>query len=181
MDLFDIEPPLAPEPSKYRWRTPPEFLDAVRREFGEFELDACADATNALAPRWITREQNALVTEWTWEGQQPGALVWMNPPFGAPCPTFAGTGKFVERAAEQASKHRLRVLVLVEARTDTTWFHEFALRAFEVRLVKGRLHYREGDSGEKREPAKFGSAFCLFDGRRTVKNTQIIAWDWRTE
>jgi len=52
-----------PAEIKDLWRTPPEIFAALDAEFG-FQIDAAASAENALCRRYITAEQNTLVTPW---------------------------------------------------------------------------------------------------------------------
>jgi site-specific DNA-methyltransferase (adenine-specific) len=111
------------------WTTPPEVFDPLHREFC-FDLDAAASADNSLAPSFISKEEDALRTEW---GE--GRRVWVNPPFGT-----KGNGslkQWVTRAYEQSRKGNL-VVILIPARTNTTWFHDICLTHGEVRFIKGR-------------------------------------------
>jgi len=48
------------------WATPMETFAELDREFGPFDLDVCADATNAKCARYFDREQDGLAQ--TWEG-----------------------------------------------------------------------------------------------------------------
>jgi site-specific DNA-methyltransferase (adenine-specific) len=50
------------------------------------------------------------------------------------------------------------MVFLVAARTDTAWWHRYALRGAEIRFIKGRLHY-----GGSQNPAPFPSAVLVFD------------------
>lgn len=69
----------------------------------------------------------------TWAGE----VCWMNPPYGK-------TIKFWMAKAHQASAiEGATVVCLVPARTDTVWWHLFAMR-HEIRLLKGRLKFGDG-------------------------------------
>lgn len=174
------------EPVTQQWRTPPDFVKAVTREFGHIYLDVCADAQNTLATYWIDRAKNSLITEWV---APVGSLVWMNPPYGKECsedaekgrPQFPGTRAFVMRAHSQSIVHRVRALVLVEARTDTEWWHTAASLASETRLLPGRLQFLRPD-GEVGTQPKCGHSLFVFDGEASRKRPGIIwCWDWRAE
>lgn len=93
-----------------KWATPQDFFDEINREFG-FSLDVCALPENAKTTRYYTPEQDGLTQPW--EG-----VVWCNPPYGRQI------GKWVERAA-LAAKAGAVVVMLLPARTDTKWFHEY--------------------------------------------------------
>jgi phage N-6-adenine-methyltransferase len=63
------------------WSTPPDFFAKVEEEFGPFDLDPCATAENAKAPKFYTKADDGLFKSWA-------GRVWMNPPYGndeAPC------------------------------------------------------------------------------------------------
>lgn len=106
-----------------KWETPQDFFDELNREFG-FSLDVCALPENAKTTRYYTPEQDGLAQPW--EG-----VVWCNPPYGRQI------GKWVERAV-LAAKSGVVVVMLLPARTDTKWFHEYIYGKAEIRFVRGR-------------------------------------------
>ena len=77
------------------------------------------------------------------------AIVFMNPPYG-------GVIGHWMRKAYEASRGGATVVCLVPARTDTAWWHHFAMRG-EVRLLRGRLKF-----GTARNSAPFPSAVVVF-------------------
>ena len=93
-----------------KWETPQDFFDELNREFG-FSLDVCALPGNAKTRRYYTPSQDGLAQPW--EG-----VVWCNPPYGRQI------GKWVERAVLSAEAGAV-VVMLLPARTDTKWFHEY--------------------------------------------------------
>lgn len=128
------------------WATPQPVFDALDVEFG-FELDACADAANAKCARFFTAADDGLAQDWH-------GTVWLNPPYGRR--RAGGIAAWMEKARE-ASATGATVVCLVPARTDTRWWHESAMRAAEVRLIRGRLHFGAGHA-----PAPFPSAIVVF-------------------
>lgn len=124
-----------------QWATPPDFFVQLDSEFG-FELDVCADATNAKCAAYFTKEQDALAQFW-------GGVCWMNPPYGREI------GKWVKKAYEE-STHGATVVCLLPARTDTKWFHEYCVRG-EVRFLRGRLKF-----GHSKNSAPFPSMIVIF-------------------
>lgn len=126
------------------WATPQDFFDDLDREFG-FTLDVCADDQNAKCGRYFTREQDGLDQDWR-------GICWMNPPYGRGI-----TEKWMQKAYE-ASKKGATVVCLVPSRTDTKWFHEYAVKG-EIRFVKGRLKF-----GGAKHPAPFPSIIVVFKG-----------------
>ena len=124
-------------------------------EFG-FELDVCASDGNAKRERYFTAADDGLAQEWR-------GVCWMNPPYGRTI------GRWMQKAFESACDGAT-VVCLVPARTDTRWWHEWAMFADEVRLVRGRLAFGDG-----RAPAPFPSAVVVF---RPESGPQTLFRGW---
>jgi phage N-6-adenine-methyltransferase len=133
--------------------TPADFYARLDAEF-RFQLDAAAWDWNAKAPAWLTVFDDALSLDWTWVcrevlGVPP--VIWLNPPYSHPI-----CGQFMAKAHLEGSRGAT-VVCLVAARTDNRWWHSFAMRSLEVRLVEGRLSFEGGDT-----TAPFPSAVVVF-------------------
>lgn len=124
------------------WPTPQDFFDQVAKEFGPFDLDPCASAENAKAPKFYTQADDGLAQDWS-------GKVWMNPPYGRTI------GQWMKKAYE-ASQHGALVVCLVPSRTDTAWWHDYAAKG-EVRFIRGRLKF-----GNAKANAPFPSALVIF-------------------
>ena len=131
------------------WRTPPELFATLNAEFG-FDLDAAADAENALCSRYYTKGDDALVQPWD-------GVAFCNPPYGRVLP------RFVRKAFAEVESGRCPLAVLlIPARTDTGVWHECVMRATAIRLVRGRLRFGLPD-GTAPDPAPFPSAIVMFE------------------
>jgi hypothetical protein len=66
----------------------------------------------------------------------------------------------------------------IPAYTDTAYWHEYVLRAHEIRLLKGRLKFL--DNGKPADTARFPSAIVIFKhiGGVCQKQPHIWHWDW---
>lgn len=126
------------------WATPWSFFELVNNEF-QFSLDAAADTHNAKVSRYYTPEQNGLERPWT-------GVVWCNPPYGR------GIDAWVRKGFESAQAGAV-VVMLIPARTDTRYWHDYVMKAHEVRLLRGRLVFGRG---EARANAPFPSALVVF-------------------
>ena len=124
------------------WSTPQDFFDELDAEFG-FSLDACALPENAKCEVYYTPEQDGLFQRWY-------GTVWCNPPYGREI------GKWVAKAAS-AAKAGATVVMLLPARTDTKWFHEYIYGKAEIRFIKGRLKF-----GGCKNAAPFPSMVVVF-------------------
>lgn len=125
------------------WATPQDFFDKLNEEFG-FTLDPCANAENSKCAQYFTKEQNGLAQDWGTE------RVYCNPPYGR------GIGEWVAKC----SRHNGLAVMLIPARTDTKWFHEYVYQRpnVEIRFVKGRLKF-----GNSSNSAPFPSMVIVFN------------------
>lgn len=126
------------------WATPQDFFDGLDAEF-HFTLDACAVKENAKCEAYYTPEQDGLDQPWT-------GRVWCNPPYGR------NVGQWVKKAHDTASGGGF-VVMLLPARTDTRWFHDYIYGKTEVRFIKGRLKF-----GSCQNAAPFPSMVVIFGG-----------------
>lgn len=107
-----------------------------------FDLDVCASAENAKCEIFYTEEDDGLAQEW--EGN-----CWMNPPYGREIIHWM-------RKAYESSLRGATVVCLVPARTDTKWWHEYAMKG-EIEFIRGRLKF-----GDAKNSAPFPSAVVIF-------------------
>lgn len=126
------------------WNTPDWLFRSLDKEFG-FTLDPCSDGKNAKCAKFYTTVENGLLRDWGREA------VFMNPPYSE-CEEWM-------RKAYGAAIEGATVVCLVPARTDTEWWHRYAMKG-EVRLLRGRLTF-----GQASTPAPFPSAVIVFRPR----------------
>lgn len=134
---------------KMDWCTPQDFFDRLDAEFG-FELDAAATEKSAKCARYFTPETDALAQSW-----QVGGPVFCNPPYGR------ALGKWVKKAHQEAAKGQTIVL-LIPARTDTSYFHDYIYGQAEIRFIRGRLRFTDED-GNAADPAPFPSMVVIYN------------------
>lgn len=144
-DAVSVALPILRQPVTHEWETPRELFDALDAEFG-FGLDAAASDDNALCERYYTRRDNALWFNW----DARGGAAWCNPPYGQEI------ARWVRKCYEQ-SQIGMVVVMLIPARTDTTYWHQYVMRAAEIRFVRLRLRF----SGSSIN-APFPSAVVVF-------------------
>lgn len=139
------------------WETPQDLFDSLNKEF-HFTLDPASRDYNHKCAKYYTEKEDGLSKDWT------GETVFCNPPYGR------SIGKWVEKCYKEHTEHGVTVVMLIPARTDTSWFHEYIYnRASEIRFVRGRLKfinrtfpsYRE-DGNFKISPAPFPSMIVIF-------------------
>ena len=95
----------------------------------------------------ISEAEDGLTKDWE------GHVVFVNPPYGR------GIDKWIKKSYEESRKEDTKVVMLIPARTDTKYWHQYVMRADEVHFVKGRLKF-----GDSENSAPFPSAVVVFDG-----------------
>lgn len=131
------------ESKRSDWETPWDLFKQLDEEF-HFALDVCATAENAKCERFYTADQDGLKQEWD-------GCVWCNPPYGRQI------GAWVKKAAEA----QCNVVMLLPARTDTAWFHDYIYGKAEVRFLRGRVRFAGA-----RHNAPFPCMVVVFRGGR---------------
>ena len=110
------------------WETPQDLYDALNLEF-KFSLDAAATQENRKCLHYIPRESDALTAPWfDIVGTKP---IWLNPPYSRSGSSWKKhTGK----------RRRLHRGMSYPFRTDTRWWHDYVMKAQEIRLIKDGLN-----------------------------------------
>ncbi len=113
------------------WATPKDLYAELHKEF-HFDHDPCplyqGVAADGLEESWL------------------GRRVYCNPPYGR------GVGDWLAKAGEAEL-----AVFLLPARTDTKWWHEYAMKASEIRFLKGRLKFGGAKTG-----APFPSVILIY-------------------
>lgn len=126
---------------RHDWETPQFLFDGLHAEFG-FELDVCATPHNAKCRRFFSEAVIVLSQPWI-------RVCWMNPP------DRREIARWMKKAFESARQGAI-VVCLVPARSDTRWWHKYAMRG-EIRYLRGRLKF-----GGATNSAPFPSAIVIF-------------------
>ena len=169
--------------AKTDWETPPELMEALRREYGDFGLDPCAiygtkkalfhygpdsyieyDVTGELD---FPKSENLRPCH---DGLLPiwAGKVYVNPPYGR------GIGTWVEKCCLEVQRGNAELVVaLLPVSPDTRWWQTWVSQATEVRFLKGRVTFVGADG-----PAPFASAIVVW--RRGMLGWHHVSyWDWR--
>lgn len=130
---------------RLNWRTPVDFYRQLDAEF-RFNHDPCPDdaSFDGLSKSW-------------------GKRSFVNPPYGREI------GKWLKKGYEEAQKGKT-VVFLIPSRTDTRWFHDYVMKANEVRFVAGRLKFDDHTVA-----APFPSMVVVFRAPRSL--TELIGAD----
>jgi len=138
------------------WETPEWLFNKLNEEF-HFDMDCAATEANSKTKLFLDQERDALSCDW-------GDPSFCNPP-------YSKIAAFMKKAYEEAVKGAT-VVCLIPSRTDTRYFHNYCMKASEIRLIKGRLKFNNrtlpswrADGSHKLSGATFPSCVVIFDER----------------
>ena len=126
------------------WGTPLKLFNELNQEF-HFTLDPCSTHENKKCDKHYTVDEDGL--SHSWEGE----VVFCNPPYGREIP------KWVEKAATE----KATTVLLIPARTDTKYFHDYIYGKAEIRFLRGRVRF-EKEPGVPGDAAPFPSMVVIF-------------------
>lgn len=160
------------------WGTPPAFIDAFRRKFGDIIWDLAAAPHNAVHRYFFTEHEDALKQDWAYLYKELGpGWLWLNPP-------FAKMGPWVKKCAEEARKGAR--IALLSQTSQARWFVDYVVPNARVYLLSPRVKYVPAPGQEyhidkdgnkvKRTGADFDSMLSLF-GPATRGSIEV--WKWR--
>lgn len=142
---------------KMDYCTPQGFFDTLNAEF-HFTLDAAATEKKCKMQELLhpgNRRPDRPV-------EYRGGSVFCNPPYGR------ALGAWVRKAYEEAQAGTT-VVLLIPARTDTAYFHDYIYGKAEIRFLRGRLHFEDED-GNRFPPAPFPSMVVIYNGDHQCLN-----------
>ena len=108
------------------WETPKTLFDNLNNVY-HFNVDLCADDNNHLCDEYYTEKNSCL------DKDIRGKVIYCNPPYSREM------YKFIEKCYKLSFYNT--VVMLLPARTDTKWFHDFIYNKAEIRFIKGRLRF----------------------------------------
>ena len=117
---------------KLDWLTPDGAYRKLDNEF-HFNFDPCP----------VNATFDGLSIDW-------GKSNFVNPPYGRELP------KWIKKGYEEVQKGKI-VVFLIPSRTDTRWWHDYLMKADEIRFIKGRLKFKGAINS-----APFPSAVVVF-------------------
>ena len=126
------------------WATPQDFFDKLNWRFGPFDLDPCASTHNTKCANFFTEAEDGLGKSWE------GFTAFVNPPYGR------GIDKWIAKGYNEAMDTGTKVVMLIPARTDTRYWHDYVMKASEIHFVKGRLKF-----GDSKNPAPLYSTAAM--------------------
>lgn len=148
------------------WCTPPDFIEKLLKfeMTGWFALDPCCSDKNIPAVHhFIDGETDGLKESWMFN--YPSPLVFVNPPYGSVLKDW------VKKCYEE-SLRGARVWLLIPARTETRYQHEYGLtKAGFTVFLKGRMKFLQ--NGQAQGSAPFPTVLLYYGSDASQK---AIRW-----
>lgn len=130
------------------WETPKELFETLNAEFG-FTLDPCSTEKNHKCEKYYTIENCGLSHTWI------GETVFVNPP-------YSRCTEWVQKSYYEWLTNNITIVLLIPARTDTKWFHNYVYGKAEIRFIKGRLKF-----SDSKNSAPFPSMLVIYRKEET--------------
>lgn len=149
---------------KDEWGTPQWLFDLLNEEFC-FHCDAAATEENTKCPLFMGQPYADALKQMVWCGYAPGedadytvSRFFLNPPYSA-----GNIDRFMQKAYEESQKGAL-VVCLVPCATDTRWWHNYAMKAQEIRFIRGRVRFvgYDEDGKQVQNSPTFSSCVVIF-------------------
>lgn len=126
------------------WRTPKRVYEQLNTIFS-FDFDPCPP----------NPQYDGLSIDWRKSN-------YVNPPYGREI------GLWLKKGFEESRKGKI-VVMLIPSRTDTKWWHDYAMEAKEIWFVRGRLKFDDQENS-----APFPSAIVVFEKREDAGIYPIV-------
>jgi phage N-6-adenine-methyltransferase len=116
--------------------TPRKLYDELNEEF-HFDLDPCTTPDNPLQiSYYYTVAEDGLKQSWNVGNGNHWGSVFVNPPYGK------NIIQWVKKASDESINHNITVVMLLPARTDTRFFHDYIYNKPNVEVrFRGRLKF----------------------------------------
>ena len=126
-------PEQKPHKSEQVVLTPPTILTDIKEELlkiGWFDYDLAADATNTVALKFFSEEDDAIIQSW----KQGEGWNWCNPP-------YARLGPWVHKAWIESQAFGAKTAMLVPASVGSNWWREHVDGKAHVLFLSPRLTF----------------------------------------
>jgi phage N-6-adenine-methyltransferase len=150
------------------WATPQALFDKLHEEFN-FSTDVCALPENAKCDNYFTPEQDGLSKEWVPWNDFFKESVWMNPPYGREIEKWM-------KKAHETSLQGVRVVALIPNRSNAPWWHEYVMRATEIRFIKHKVAFDVPNPETDKGVPFWGSVIVVFGPGPATRPPQISTY-----
>ncbi|BAT22399.1 putative methyltransferase [Yellowstone lake phycodnavirus 2] len=128
-----------PKSKTDKWQTPTDLYNKLNEEF-KFNCDPCPIT-------WEPGDPDGLAIEW-------GTSTFVNPP-------YSKVALWIKKAHEEWKRGK-KVVMLINAITDTKAFHDYIYGQAEIRFLKGRVSFVDPENPTKKQPSPKPSMLVIF-------------------
>ena len=128
-----------PKSKSDKWATPQKLYDELNNEF-KFNFDPCPIT-------WKEGDPDGLSIDW-------GSSTFCNPP-------YSKVALWIKKAYDEWKKGK-KIVMLINAITDTKAFHEYIYNKAELRFIKGRISFIDPNNPTKKQPNVKPSMLVIF-------------------
>jgi len=128
-----------PKSKSDKWATPQKLYDELNNEF-KFNFDPCPIT-------WKEGDLDGLSIDW-------GSSTFCNPP-------YSKVALWIKKAYDEWKKGK-KIVMLINAITDTKAFHEYIYNKAELRFIKGRISFIDPNNPTKKQPNVKPSMLVIF-------------------
>jgi len=128
-----------PKSKSDKWATPQKLYDELNNEF-KFNFDPCPIT-------WKEGDLDGLSIDW-------GSSTFCNPP-------YSKVELWIKKAYDEWKKGK-KIVMLINAITDTKAFHEYIYNKAELRFIKGRISFIDPNNPTKKQPNVKPSMLVIF-------------------
>lgn len=133
--------------------TPYDLYRMACKDYGiDPQIDVCASDVNHVLPVYFTIDDD-------WTKHDIVLDFFMNPP-------YSDVRKMMWHAYDRWQKNNVNVLILVYAKTDTKWWHEYVEGQAEIHFVKGRIKFNDHKGQPTKHSAPYPSVWIIFRKRK---------------
>lgn len=121
--------------NRQNWETPANLFNPINERYNLW-FDLAANMENTKCANFFSD----CALDKTWVGR-----CWLNPPYGE-----GGGNKLSEwviKAYNESKKKDCMVVMLIPARTNTNWWHNYCMKADEIIFIKGRPKFSDAKHG----------------------------------
>ena len=129
------------------WNTPKKLYEELNKKYN-FTLDPASTNENNLCKKYYTEKETGLIQSWKRE------RVFLNPPYGREIK------KWIAKAYYENKINNTFIVMLIPARTDTSYFHDYIYNKAEIIFIRGRLKFNDGKNS-----APFPSMIVIYRNR----------------
>lgn len=158
--------------SRQTYQTPPEFLAAVEKRFGQLGFDVAAEPDTAVTPWYWTAEDDAFTKDWAAEyyvrkGVGLPAMLWLNPP-------YSNIEPWAKRCLETAGRGA-EVLLLVPASVGSNWYRDHVHGKADIYYLNGRITFVGASDPYPKD------LMLVHYHLRALAKSKVVVWRWRDD